>query len=132
MPLNFLATSVATVIEMEVRIVHFAADTPEGEHRYLMLQRCDEYDEQSIRLGMDDVYIEYCDQIWSWYGHILSFVLLPNAIQVQLDAQAAKHIENDGAIHVGFSLKPARYQELRAELQHIFRDCVYYEERTGD
>ncbi|MDY6948312.1 MAG: Imm10 family immunity protein [Pseudomonadota bacterium] len=98
------------------------------EENYLMLQAADEYSEDDVRLGMNDIYVECCGQGWSWYGHIQSFRLSRHSVDVKLDAAAADHMGNDGRIHVQFSVDDAAYGNLQLVLRHIFNGRACFTE----
>src|SRR5262245_51156815 len=112
------------------RLVTWAVEDPEAE-RYLGLQRKDKFTEQDIKFGWDKVYIECCGQGWSWYGHILSFELFRDRVRVKLDAEAAKHMRNDGQIEVTFKLSEDRFAELQRGLSQIFDGFSYYKHTTA-
>ncbi|MDZ7862972.1 Imm10 family immunity protein [Acidovorax sp.] len=127
MPAGFFADAFAAVEDDGLLIVTLGAPSTEDEDFYLMLQHQDEYDEQDIELGMDQPYIEYCGQGWSWYGYILSFDLHRDHVRVQMDAQAAREMDNDGLIEVRFDLADAQFHALRLALQRTFagRSCFH-------
>lgn len=127
MPAGFVADAFAAVEDDGLLIVTLGAPSTEDEDFYLMLQHQDEYDEQDIELGMDQPYIEYCGQGWSWYGHILSFDLHRDHVAVKMDAQAAREMDNDGLIEVRFDLADAQFHALRLALQRTFagRSCFH-------
>jgi hypothetical protein len=111
------------------RIILSVDDTLEAE-RYLMTQRKHTFTDEDVRFGMNDVYIETCGQGWSWYGHIESFELFDNRIMVQLDAQAAREIDDDGVIEVSFDLTNEKRAALRAALQSTFAGRTCYADRV--
>ena len=76
----FHANHVAVTRENWGDLVVLSADEDLVSERYLMLQAKDRYDEQDVRLGMDDIYIETCGQGWSWYGGIELFELTRNCV----------------------------------------------------
>jgi hypothetical protein len=112
-----------------VRIILSVDDTLEAE-RYLMTQRKDTFTDQDVRFGMDDVYIETCGQGWSWYGHIDSFELFDTRVRVQLDAEAARRIDDDGVIEVSFDPMGEQRAALRAALRRTFAGRAYYSDRV--
>ena len=112
-----------------IRIVLSVDDTLEAE-RYLMTQRKDTYTDQDVRLGMDDVYIETCGQGWSWYGHIDSFELYDTRVRVQLDAEAARRMDDDGVIEVSFDPPDDTRAALRAALRRTFAGRACYSDRA--
>lgn len=127
MPTGFVANAVSAAEDDDgLLIVTFGAPSIEDEDFYLMLQHLDEYDEQDVALGMDQPYIEYCGQGWSWYGHIVSFALYRDRVDVQMDAHAAQEMDNDGRIEVRFDLAEPQFQALRAALQRTFAVRTYF------
>lgn len=123
---SFVATEFAVIEEDGLLITTLGAPSTEEDDLYLMLQHKDEYDEQDVEFGMDKPYIEYCGQGWSWYGHILSFTLRPNGINVLMDAEAADRMQSDGRIEVNFNLSSDQFQELRSALQRTFDGQAYF------
>ncbi len=111
-------------------IVSFGAPSTEDDDFYLMLQHKGGYDEQDVELGMNLPYIEYCGQGWSWYGHILSFDLHREHVSVQMDAQAAHEMGNDGLLEVRFDLAEAQFDALRLALQRTFAGHAYFHDAT--
>ena len=111
--------------------VGWSVDADLAAERYLVVMRASEFTEQDVRLGMDNVYIETCGQGWSWYGHIVAFELFRDRVSVQLDAEAAKHMRDDGRIEVTFELDAARLRELRAGLGRVFAGYGYYVDHTS-
>ena len=128
MSAGFTATELSVLQEDDALITTLAVPTAKGEHVYLMFQRADEYDEQDMALGMDEPYIEYCGQESSWYGHMHAVILHPNRLSVQMDAEAAMQMDDDGQIDVRFNLTPERYAQLQQALRTTFDGCEYYRE----
>ena len=64
--ISFHANHVTVTREDWGDLVLLSAD--EDSEQYLMLQAADSDDDQDVRFGMDDIYIETCGQGWSWYG----------------------------------------------------------------
>lgn len=126
MSTSFLATELAIIEEDGVLITTLASTSTMEDEFYIMLQHKDKYDEQDVKFGMDQPYIECCGQGWSWYGHILSFTLRPSGIDVQMDSEAADRMQNDGKIKVSFNLSSDQFHDLRPALQRTFIDQAYF------
>lgn len=99
--ISFHANNVSVTRENWGDLVFFG---DEDSERYLMLQAADSYDEQDVRLGMDDIYIETCGQGWSWYGNIERFELSRNHVFLHLSSEAATEMGNDGKVEASFEL----------------------------
>jgi hypothetical protein len=127
MSINITCGEVHVSKEERGHLIAWGAGKNPEEH-YLMLQAAREYSEEDERLGMDDIYVECCGQCWSWYGHIQSFRLSRHAVDVELDAEAADHMRNDGRIHVQFSIDDVAYGNLQAALRHIFNGRTWFTE----
>ena len=128
--ISFHANHVAVTREDWGDLVVLSADENLTSEQYLMLQAKDHYDDQDVRFGMDDIYIETCGQGWSWYGNIELFELTRNRVSVQLSAEAATRMSNDGKIEATFSLNETVYARLRKTLQKIFDGEDYYRDGT--
>ena len=98
------------------------------DERYLMLQRKRQFSQRDIEWRQDDVYIEVCDQGWSWYGHILSFVSAPKKLIVRLDAEAAERMREDGIIEVELALSTDALESVRRSLREVFEGFSYFRE----
>lgn len=126
MPVCFHAHQISVAREAWGLIVTLRGDSTDEMDYYLMLQRKTHFTEQDTKLGMADVYIEYCGQGMSWYGNIDSFQLLTASVEVQMSDAAAAEKENDGKVVVSFEA------EQRARLQSAFREVfegrAYYSE----
>ena len=112
-------------------LVCWSADEDLSAGLYLTLQRSEEFRQQDISFGWDKVYIECCGQGLSWYGHIISFELLRDRVRVQLDAEAAQRMHDDGRIEATFDLSDERFTELRSALIHMFHGYDYYKETAA-
>lgn len=130
MPAGFAADAFAAVEDDGLLIVTLGAPSTEDEDAYLMLQHQDEYDEQDVELCMDLPCTEYCGQGWSWYGHILSFALHRDHVRVQMDAQAAQEMDNEGLLEVRFDLADAQLHALRLALQRTFAGRTCFHDRA--
>jgi hypothetical protein len=128
MPVGFVATESAVLRENGVLVITLGARSNADDDFYLMLQHQSEHSEQDVKFGMHLPYIEYCGQGWSWYGHILAFTLRRSGVRVELDAEAAKRMQNDGQIEIDFSLDQVQFQELRSALQETFAGHAYYQD----
>jgi len=102
----------------------------EGAGHYLTLQRKREFSARDIQWRQADVYIEICDQGWSWYGHILSFVSAPKRLTVRLDAEAAARMRGDGVVEVELALPIDAAEAVRSALRQIFAGFSYFREEA--
>jgi hypothetical protein len=121
---GFRAAHVTVCDEGEYFLVGFADDQFDT-HEYFMLQLAHEFDEQDIRLGMDDVYIVRNDQIRSAYGGIIRFELMRDRVRVSLDERTAKKLRGGKEMEVQFDLDAEKFRELRSGLAKLFegRSC---------
>lgn len=124
--ISFHANHVVVTREEWGDLVVLSAHENLASERYLMLQAKDRYDDQDVRFGMNDIYIETCGQGWCWYGNIELFELTRNSVSVQLSNEAATRMSNDGQIEVTLSLDETAYARLRKTLQKIFQGKDYY------
>jgi Immunity protein 10 len=125
-PVGFFATDFSVISENDVLITALGAQATEEDDFYLMLQHKLKRNDEHEKFGMGQPYIEYCGQGWSWYGHIVSFRLARDSVTVQMDKEAAAHMENDGLIRVAFSLSDNDFNSLREALQTTFNGYSYY------
>jgi hypothetical protein len=114
--------------EYHVLVTALAAPSTDQHDFYLMLQHRQVYDDQDKRLGMDKPYIEFCGQGWSWYGHILSFQLFRDRIQVSMDNKAACKMGNDGLMEITFAVGDDEFDTLRGALGTTFKGQSYFKE----
>ena len=130
MTISFDATYTDVSKEPSGSIVTIA-ESNNTDDQYLMFQAKNEYDKQDIKLGMNDIYIECCGQGWSWYGHIVSFVLTPKTITVQLDNEPADEMSNNGLIRINLLIEQSEFPMLKSEFSNIFSGKSYYEFRQA-
>jgi len=125
--ISFEASEVSIKQEPWGDVVILGADEDSDPDKYLALQKKDSYDEQDIRLGINDVHIEVCGQGWGWYGNIAGFDLTRGRIFVQLSSEAAAEMEDDGKVEVtflpgkGLSIRGAGGVDLQPWRAHQFR-----------
>ena len=129
--ISFWANHVAATREEWGEQVVLSVDGDLAAERYLVVQGSDSYDEQDVKLGMNDIYVETCGQGWSWYGNIVSFELSRDGVSVQLSRKAATQMGNDGRVEVSFSLDEPEYGNLRHTLQRIFDGKDYFRDATA-
>ena len=127
MKISFHAGEVAISHEDWGLIVGLKGESSDELDYYLMLQRQKEFDEQDVKLGMADVYIEVCGQGMSWYGNIDSFELHPASVEVELSEAAATEVGIERGIHISFP--PERHIELSVALREVFAGRRYYREK---
>ncbi|MFZ4874989.1 Imm10 family immunity protein [Janthinobacterium sp. Mn2066] len=128
MSAGFTATELSILNEDDALITTLAANTAGSEPVYLMFQRAATDDEQDAELGMDEPYIEFGGQEFAWYGHMHAVILHPNRLSVQLDAEAAMQMDDDGQLDVRFNFTPEQFAQLQQALRTTFDGCEYYRE----
>jgi len=124
MPVSFHANEVSVDRKDWGVIVTLAGESTDDEDFYLMLQRKRHFTARDHELGMADVYIECCGQGMSWYGHIDSFRLLKESVEVQVSAAAAAEKQNDGKVVVSFNSNERA--KLQTAFREIFEGRAYY------
>lgn len=122
---GFHAQQVVVTDEESYLLIGFA-DDHNDTHEYLRFQRAHEYDEQDIRLGMNDVYIEYMDQSRSAYGGIARIELHRDRLALALDRNTAAKLGVDGELEIIFGLDGERFNELRVGLTRVFQGHPCY------
>lgn len=120
MPTSFRATAFSVLEQDGVLITTLGAHASDDD-RYLMLQRTLAPSRQDTALGMDKPYLEYCDQLWSWYGEIDRFELFGDRVVATMSRAAAGRMGNDGILGAEFDLDPAEFAALRQALETTFR-----------
>ena len=128
--ISFHANHVTVTVEDWGVVVLFSVDEDLSSELYLGLQAADSYDDQDVRFGMDDIYIETCGQGWSWYGNIELFELARDLVFVQLSPEAATRVGDDGKVEATFEVDEAAFARLRKALEKIFDGKEYYRDRT--
>jgi hypothetical protein len=126
MSLNFQATQFSVMHERGVLSTTLSTDSTEDDDWYLLLQHKASYNAQDIKFGMDKPSIEICGQGWSWYGNIVEFQLSRDRVTVQMSADAAKYMGNEGAIEVTFVLGDEDFGQLRSALGETFKGAAYF------
>jgi hypothetical protein len=126
MPTSFFATQFAVLEQDGVLITTFGAPSTHDDDYYLMLQLGLSQTRQDVELGMDEPYLEYCGQGWSWYGEIELFELFRNRVVAKMSSRAAAHMGNDGIIGAEFEFDEFEFLALRQSLERTFRDCAYF------
>jgi hypothetical protein len=114
----------------EVTVIDFAENDPVTGvvQHYLILERTHEFDQQDVRLGMADVYVELDSQSRACYGGIQRFTLHRDHVQVILDETAARHLGDVEVIEVRFDAGPSQFHELRDGLRLVFKGFDCYED----
>ena len=98
--------------------------------QYLILQRSYEFDDQDIELGMNDVYIERDDQLWSAYGGILHFGLKRDRVAVKLGVETAARLGGESEYEIQFDVDDQQFSKLREGLNMVFKDFGCYVDET--
>lgn len=102
---------------------HFVgfADRKHGTHRYLILQRDFEHDEQDVKLGMDTFHVEWCSEDMSGYGGITAFLLGPSSAEVTFDDETTEALDGVQHLSIAFDLGASERNALVNALGHIFQ-----------
>lgn len=82
-------------------------------------QRAYDFDEQDIRLGMNDVYIERGIQRRGGYGGIDSACLRRDRMQISVSGETAKSM-GSVSFEVTFDIDETEYSRLRDGLETVF------------
>jgi len=128
--ISFRAAEVSIKREDWGHVITLSADQATDTEHYLGLQAKHSYDEQDVRDGRDDVYIEVCGQGWAWWGNMERFELSRSGIFVQLSEEASAEMEDDGKVEATFSLDEKTYARLRTVLRQIFDGRAYFRDGT--
>ncbi len=121
------AIQVSVTEEDDVLVVGFGDGS--GDDYLLFQHALDGPDEQDVRLGHDQPYVEYRDQAFGWYGHMTRVELGRDRLVVQMDAKAAAALETDGVIDVRFAIDDAAFARVRDALETTFGNRVYFSVR---
>ena len=101
--------------------IAFADDEFDTEE-YIILQKAIFCTEEDKELGMDKVYIEYKDQLYSNYGGILKVILKNGLIEIYVDCNTAKVLGTNEQITVTFDQDVSCINDLKMYLQKMFVD----------
>ena len=126
MPVGFVATDFDAGLENDVWVAVLGAPSTGEDDFYLMFQNKEKYSRQDVQLGMNQPYVEFCGQGWSWYGHMKKVELQRSMIRVCMDNEAAEHMKNDGILEVQFNLPDSQFVQLQSVLQSIFGSVEYF------
>ena len=97
---------------------------------YLTFQRAHEFDEQDVRLGMDDVHVERNGQGCSGYGGMLNVVLYPDRLHIDFDDSGIAVMNGLASTEVTFDFPRERFEALRSALRLCFSGCEYFRDDT--
>jgi hypothetical protein len=92
---------------------------------YVLVQRSIEVAKQDIELEMDGVYVEYCSQSLSLYGHVKSVTLSPTRFRLQLDDEGAKMLNGISEIAVAFSVPAVKFEVVAEIASQMFHDLPF-------
>jgi len=124
---SFHASDVEFEDEDDVFYVNFINNNGD-KIEYIMLQNPREYLEQDVSLGMDKIYIERNDQIFSSYGGIESVNIHRGSIKIALADEAAKKLGNIDEIEIDFDISDEQFQGLISMLRNIFKEFGTFKE----
>ena len=124
---SFNASQVAVGEEDDVLVVGFDGGLVDGEPVYLTFQHSlDGYTEQDVELGMDQPYVEYCDQGSGWYGNMIRVELHRDRLVVTMSPSAAAHLDGDSVFDVHFTIDDTAFEQLRVGLETTFAGLTYF------
>ncbi|WML46647.1 Imm10 family immunity protein [Neobacillus sp. PS3-34] len=98
------------------------ADAEFNTKEYILLQKSLAPGEQDKELGLDEIHIEYNDQIHSTYGGILNVELNNDCIEIELDDHTARQLQTGKSICVSFDKKNETILTLEKNLTIMFQD----------
>lgn len=90
-----------------------------GESAYLMLQRAEAAEPQSVALGHDTYFVELSDQSQSCYGGVDRASLSRDRLRLAFSDTATRALKVN-ACEVAFSVGDARFDRLRCALKDVF------------
>jgi hypothetical protein len=100
-------------------VVAFAYQRSDRLIDAIHFQRAYDFDEQDIRLGMNDVYIERGIQRGGGYGGIDSACLRRDRMQISVSGKTAKSM-GSVSFEVTFDIDETEYSRLRDGLETVF------------
>jgi Immunity protein 10 len=98
---------------------------------YLLLERTHEFDDDVVKVGEADVYVELDSQARACYGGVTRFRLLRDRAHVVFDETAARHLGDVEAVEVRLDAGVAEFDRLRAGLQQVFNGFACFEDAGG-
>ena len=108
-------------------VVGFDGGLADGEPVYLTFQHSlDGHTEQDVELGMDQPYVEYCDQGSGWYGNMTHVELHRDRLVVTMSPSAAARLDGDGVFDVHFMIDDTAFEQLRVSLETTFAGIAYF------
>ncbi|WP_256077331.1 Imm10 family immunity protein [Massilia sp. YIM B04103] len=116
-----IAAKTISIEEDEYSLTIGFLDDGEEPHKYVLLQKTLEPDEQDEELGMDVAHIEIEDQARSGYGGIASIAVDDGGLCIRLNEKGKKFLDVAGQLLIAFE-SPAQKVELQAALQRMCED----------
>ncbi len=87
--------------------------------KFLIVQRAHEYDDQDIKLGMDNLHIQLEDQSRAYYGGVTSISVVANTLLLKLNHSAKSSLLVDGDIEIILDLNNPNLKETLLELELV-------------
>src|SRR4051812_15983269 len=84
---------------------------------YLLLERSHEFDDEAVKMGEADVYVELDSQSRACYGGVTRFRLYRDRAHVVFDETAARHLGDVEAVEVRLDAGADQFDRLRAGLR---------------
>lgn len=113
-----IAAKKISIEEDEYSLTIGFLDDGEAPHKYVLLQKTLEPDEQDEKLGMDVAHIEIEDQARSGYGGIVSAGMDKDGLCIHLNEKGKQFLNVAGKLLIAFE-NPAQKAELQAALQRM-------------
>ncbi|NVD97302.1 Imm10 family immunity protein [Massilia sp. BJB1822] len=116
-----IAAKTISIEEDEYSLTIGFLDDGKEPHKYVLLQKTLEPDEQDEELGMNVAHIEIEDQARSGYGGIASIAVDDGGLCIRLNEKGKKFLDVAGLLLIAFE-SPAQKAELQAALQRMAED----------
>lgn len=97
---------------------------------YLTFQRAHEFDEQDVRLGLNNVYVERNDQGYSGYGGIRSITIFSDHLHIEFDDHGADFMDGITTTDIVFDFPRESLEALRSGLLQCFSGFDFFHDHS--